>query len=182
MAGIAAPSGYRHRVAGVTLDGQGKFTLPESALSPGETNWVRIRKDGQTGSGFSAPVAIVYDPSVTTSSPNPVRALSIHWTATSLVVRWSLAQDTGKSQRLFFRSGDGLTTVLLTPTALASSVLSYTLASQALSAPCGSLYLETLEGAVSAATGLPSSASGEQGAGRDGSSGDRDHPIRDRDH
>lgn len=66
-------------------------------------------------------------------------ALSIHWTAASLVVRWSLAQDTGVSQRLFFRSGDGQTTVLLTPVALPSSVVSYTLASQALSVPCGSV-------------------------------------------
>jgi hypothetical protein len=48
-----------------------------------------------------------------------------------------LAQDTGTSQRLCFRSG--LTTVLLTPAALPSRVLSYTLTSQALSAPCGSL-------------------------------------------
>ncbi|MCU0231054.1 MAG: hypothetical protein MUC67_06715 [Acidobacteria bacterium] len=89
--------------------------------------------------GLLAPVSPVYDPTVTPSSPNPVQALSIHCTATSLVVRWGLAQNTGVSQRLFFRSGDGQTTVLLTPVALPSSVVSYTLASQALSVPCGSV-------------------------------------------
>ncbi len=56
---VVAPSGYRNRIPGVTLDGQGRFTLAESALSPGETNWVRIRKDGATGSGFSAPASLV---------------------------------------------------------------------------------------------------------------------------
>ncbi len=173
---VTASSGYRNRIPGVTLDGQGKFTLAESALSPGETNWVRIRKDGATGSGFSAPVSLVYDPSVMPSSPNPVRALSIHWTATSLVVRWSLAQDTGVTQRLSFRSGDGQTTVLLTPVALPSSVVSYTLASQALSVPCGSLYLETAAGAASPAPGLPSSVAGDQGAGRDPCAGDPPAP------
>ncbi len=173
---VAASSGYRNRIPGVTLDGQGRFTLAESALSPGETNWVRIRKDGATGSGFSAPVSLVYDPTVTPSSPNPVRALSIHWTATSLVVRWSLAQDTGVSQRLSFRAGDGQTTVLLTPVALPSSVVSYTLASQALSVPCGSLYRETAAGAASPAPGLPSSVAGDQGAGRDPCAGDPPAP------
>ena len=102
---------------------------------------------------------------MTATSPNPVRALSIHWASNNLVVRWSLAQDTGKAQRLFFHWSDGLTTVLLTPTALPSSVLSYTLASQALSAPCGALYLETLEAAASPMAGLPSAAAGEQGIG-----------------
>ncbi len=162
---VAASSGCRNRIPGVTLDAQGRFTLPESALSPLESNAVRIRKDGQVGSGYSAPVSLAYDPTVTATSPNPVRALSIHWASNNLVVRWSLAQDTGKAQRLFFRSSDGLTTVLLTPTALPSSVLSYTLASQALSAPCGALYLETLEAAASPMAGLPSAAAGEQGIG-----------------
>ena len=162
---IAAPSGYRNRVAGVTLDAQGRFTLPESALSPLESNAVRMRKDGQVGSGYSTPVSLAYDPTVTATSPSPVRALAIHWASNNLVVRWSLAQGTGKAQRLFFRSSDGLTTVLLTPTALPSSVLSYTLASQALSAPCGALYLETLEAAASPMAGLPSAEAGEQGIG-----------------
>ena len=53
--------------------------------------------------------------------------------------------------------------MLLTPTALPSSVLSYTLASQALSAPCGALHLETLEVAASPMAGLPSADAGEQG-------------------
>ena len=162
---IAAPSGYRNRVAGVTLDAQGRFTLPESALSPQESNAVRIRKDGQVGSGYSAPVSLAYDPTVTATSPNPVRALSIHWASNNLVVRWSLVQDTGKAQRLYFQSSDGQTTVLLTPTALPSSVLSYTLASQALSAPCGALYLETVDAAASPMAGLPSAEAGEQGIG-----------------
>ena len=87
--------------------------MPESALSPGETNVLRLRAEGEPGTGYSVPVSLLYDPSVTPSSPNQIRSLGVSRNGTDLVLRWALLTENGKQTKVSFRRADtGATYVL----------------------------------------------------------------------
>ena len=115
---ISARSGFRNHLSGVTLDPQHGFLVPETALSPGETNMVRIRAAGAEPTGYSAPVALLYDPSVGPCSSNQVRALTASRSGTNIVIRWALGQANGKRFIVRFQREDTGATYLLTPTPL----------------------------------------------------------------
>ncbi len=61
--------------------------MPESALSPGETNVLRLRAEGEPGTGYSVPVSLLYDPSVTPSS----RTRSARWGSRATGPTWCCA-------------------------------------------------------------------------------------------
>ena len=164
---IRAPSGFQNRLTGLQPDAGQQLDLPESALSPGETNALRLRAEGDPGTGYSIPVSLLYDPSVTSSSSNQIRSLGVSRSGTDLVLRWSLLSENGKQTKLSFRRADTGTTYLLTPTALASSVKTLTLSSQALASPCGDFLLtqvlQTSETGATPPLRNPSGESGTQG-------------------
>ncbi len=164
---IRTASGFQNRLTGLQRDAAQQLHVPESALSPGETNVLRLRAEGEPGTGYSVPVSLLYDPSVTPSSPNQIRALGVSRNGTDLVLRWALLTENGKQTRVSFRRADTGATYVLTPQALASSIKSYTLSSQALASPCGdfllSQVLQSNETGPTPPLRNPSSQSGTQG-------------------
>ncbi len=160
---ISARSGFRNHLSGVTLDAQHGFLVPETALSPGETNMVRIRAAGAEPTGYSAPVALLYDPSVGPSSSNQVRALTASRSGTNIVIRWALGQSNGKRFNVRFQREDTGATYLLTPTPLSASTRSLTLAAQSLSQPCVLYLLSQEETGSAPGLGNPAGASNQQG-------------------
>ena len=164
---IRTASGFQNRLLGLQLDAAQQVHVPESALSPGETNVLRLRAEGEPGTGYSVPVSLLYDPSVTPSSPNQIRSLGVSRNGTDLVLRWALLTENGKQTKVSFRRADTGATYVLTPQALASSIKSYTLSSQALASPCGdfllSQVLQTNETGPTPPLRNPSSQSGTQG-------------------
>jgi hypothetical protein len=100
---IRTASGFQNRLTGLQLDAGQQVHVPESALSPGETNVLRLRAEGEPGTGYSVPVSLLYDPSVTPSSPNQIRALGVSRNGTDLVLRWALLAENGKQTKVSFR-------------------------------------------------------------------------------
>ena len=164
---IRTASGFQNRLTGLQPDAGQQLHVPESALSPGETNALRLRAEGDPGTGYSIPVSLLYDPSVTSSSPNQIRSLGVSRSGTDLVLRWSLLSENGKQTKVSFRRADTGTTYLLTPQALASPVKTLTLSSQALASPCGDFLLtqvlQTSETGATPPLRNPSGESGTQG-------------------
>lgn len=137
---IDSISGWHNRRSGLVADANGRLIVAEIDLSPGETNVLRIRKESPS-TDFSAPMSVTYDPSVTASSANQVRSVSVSRSTGTITVRWAVLSDNGKNFRVRYRLSDGSGSVLLTPTALPSSARSLTLTSQALATGCGTIYI-----------------------------------------
>ncbi|MBX7136263.1 MAG: hypothetical protein K1X67_26630 [Fimbriimonadaceae bacterium] len=163
---IRTPGGYTNLVSGVHPDAQGNFTISESEFAAVDTNFIRIRVDDFVDSDWSAPVTLTYDPSVTTSSANQVRAVAITRNGTTATVRWALKQSNGKNFRLYSRRIDNGSTYLLTPPSLASSAASYTMSAQSLSVQCLDVYLTQITSLLTNETGASSSV--RLGSGRSG--------------
>lgn len=171
---ISANSGWRRQVGDLHPDGQNVIALDESNFSPGETNFVRVRIESPEASGYSAPVSLTYDASVSGSSANQIRSFTVSRDGTNIIVRWALGQANGKQTKLYFKRADGTATYLLTPAALSSALTSFTLDSQALASPCGNFWGTQFNAGVETAAGpstdLGSSRAGEQGT-QDGCGG-----------
>jgi RHS repeat-associated protein len=170
-ADISTAAGFRNTVSGLVADANHQIHIPESALATTATNFVRVRVEGDSGTGYSAPVSVVFDPTVTSSSPNQIRSLGVYRNGNDIVLRWALLTENGKKTNVYFRRVDNGTSYLLTPMALASGLRAYTLSSQALSAPCVDFYLkQVLANETGPTPDLrnPSSVAGGQGPGGDG--------------
>ncbi|MFN7967573.1 MAG: RHS repeat-associated core domain-containing protein [Acidobacteriota bacterium] len=137
---ISASSGWRRELFGIHPDANGVFSIAETELSPDETNFIRVRVESPQASPYSAPVSLVYDTTVTGTSANQIRTISVSRNGSDLILRWSLNQSNGKSTKLYFRRADGAATYVLTPQALPITVTELTLNSQALASPCGGFY------------------------------------------
>ncbi len=137
---ISAGSGWRREVSGIHPDSSGVFAIQESEFAPDETNFIRVRIESTETSGYSAPVSLTYDTTVTSGSANQIRTIAVARNGNDLVVRWVLNQSNGKSTKLYFRRADGAATYVLTPQALPTSVTELTLNGQALASPCGGFY------------------------------------------
>jgi len=127
---IQTTTGFRNQVPNIQPDGGGRYQISESDLSPGETNYLRIKSVAPEESPYSMPVSISYDPSIDGSSENQVRAVSVSRVGDNLVVRWSLHQDNGKAFQIYFHRADNDLTYVLSATALPSGTTEYTIASQ----------------------------------------------------
>jgi hypothetical protein len=101
-------------VTGVVPDAQGKFSIPESAVFPGATNFLRIRGEGPAPSRYSAAATVAIDPAVDSSSPNQVKYVSVSRSGTQVTVRWQLQQANGKKFKVYFTRVDTGQAVLLT--------------------------------------------------------------------
>ena len=153
MADVSAPSGFRNSVSGLTPDAQGDVQLPESALSPGETNTLQFRTTSPEESAYSLPVNVVVDPSVTSGTPNQVRAVAVSHSGNDLVVRWKLLAENGQKTRVYFKPEGSSQRMLLTATALSAGVRQYVLSNQTYSLVCGEFTLDSV------ITGQPSQTS-----------------------
>jgi hypothetical protein len=165
---LTTPSGWTTYVSGLTADASGNFLLPEAELRANEVNFLRLRKEGSSETGYSAPIALITDSTVSTGSANQVRALSVHRAGNSVTIRWSLLTTNNKAFRLFFRRADNGATYSLTPQGLPTVTRTLSLDAQALSAPCGSFFLTQIQSngsdtAESAKADLPSPNSGAAG-------------------
>ncbi|MDQ7008426.1 MAG: RHS repeat-associated core domain-containing protein [Acidobacteriota bacterium] len=183
---IQTSSGFRNQVAGVQPDGSGHYQISESDLAPGETNYLRIKSVAPEESPYSVPVSISYDPAIDGSSENQVRAVSVSRIGDNLLVRWSLHQDNGKAFQVYFHRSDNGLTYALSATALPAGTTEYTVANQALAAPCGGIFLRqgdigsggglTNPTPPSPEAGLPGPFYGELEPGFDGCLGGSDPP------
>ncbi len=145
---IRTNSGFHNTLSGVQVDSAGRFSIDESELSPHETNFVRIKGEGESESLYSPAVALSYDPDVTTSSANPVRAIAASRTGTDIVVRWAVSDDEGERFRLYFENMQTGTVATLTPLPLAAGTRSYSIGAQSLSLDCIRFYLSAVVGAT----------------------------------
>ena len=84
---IRTASGFQNRLTGLQSDAAQQVHVPESALSPGETNVLRLQAEGEPGTGYSVPVSLLYDPSVTPSS----RTRSARWGSRATGPTWCCA-------------------------------------------------------------------------------------------
>ena len=170
-ADIVTASGWTNGVPGIQVDATGTFALPESAFPASEVSFLRLKQETPEVTGYSAPVAVRRIAGLTGSSPNQVRAVAVSRQGNNVVIRWALQQDNAKKFRVYFRRADGTATYLLTPTGLASSTRSYTLAAQALGAPCGGISITQWDPSLqmetdgTPGTNVPTSTPGS--AGRD---------------
>ncbi len=142
---IETVSGYRNWVSGVHPDAGGVLTLAEAELSPGETNFVRVRRLDPDGTERSAPVAVTYDPGVDSGSANQVRAISVTRDGTQITIRWRLNEENGKPFRVYFRRGTDGQVIVLNAQPLSADARMLVLEDQALAAPCGEFWLTQLE-------------------------------------
>jgi RHS repeat-associated protein len=138
---IQTSAGYQNYLTGIQLGSGNSFTIPESALQSQQVNFVRIRGANPQITPYSQPVSVIYDPNITSSATNNVRALAISRSGTSVLVRWELAGTTTKKFRVYFKNADGSATYLLTPLGLSSGSRTYTLTDQTLSQVCGDFYV-----------------------------------------
>jgi RHS repeat-associated protein len=171
---IRTDSGYTNLVTGIVPNAQGKFSIPESAVFPGETNFLRIRGEGPQPSRYSAAATVTLDPTVDSSSPNQVKYVSVSRSGTQVTVRWQLQQANGKKFKVYFTRADTGQAVLLTQFPLASTSTNITFLDQALASPCGVFTItQTLadgsqETLPSTGAGLPSPGGGDVFGGNQG--------------
>ena len=118
-------------------DASGGFTVDEADLSPDETNVLRVRRTTGGETGYSSTVSVGYDTTVTPSSANQTRSLSVTRTGGALEIRWELLTPNGKPTRVLFRRASDGVTYVVTPFALQPGTELFTLDSQALSGSCG---------------------------------------------
>ncbi|NJN63605.1 MAG: hypothetical protein HC882_01165 [Acidobacteria bacterium] len=71
---------------GIEPDAQGHFTLAETHFADGETSFVRIRGEGDALSAYSLAVSVSRDESVTETSDNTIRALSLGRSGTDIAL------------------------------------------------------------------------------------------------
>ena len=86
--------------------GSGNFTLSESTFALDAPNYVRVRRDGD-GEAYSPSLTVSIDSSVTTSSPNPIRTVSVSRSGNSAILRWEQLAVSGLPTTLWFDRGDG---------------------------------------------------------------------------
>lgn len=141
---IGTGSGFRNLVSGLDPDGSGNVSIPENALVPGTTNFLRVRKDTGEPEAYSAPLTIAYDPTVTPTSSNQIRSLSIGRVGTNVVLRWAVLTANNKKTRVYFTGANG-GMIPLTPGGLSPSVRALTIPDQALATPRGVFHLTQVD-------------------------------------
>jgi RHS repeat-associated protein len=138
---VTTAGGSTTYLPAITVGTNGLFTIAESSLQAGTTNLVRIKKEGAEDLAYSAPVALFYTNSLTSSSPNQVRGITVSRSGNTISVRWDLQNENGKNFVIKFKRADTGGIYTLTPVGLGSSVRELSLTSQALASPCGSFHI-----------------------------------------
>ncbi|MFN7964219.1 MAG: hypothetical protein U0V87_00820 [Acidobacteriota bacterium] len=85
-ADIQTAGGFHNFVPGISLGSGNSFTIGESQLSPNQTNFIRLRAASPEITALSQPIGAIYDPSITSSSQNLVRALSVSRSGTDVLM------------------------------------------------------------------------------------------------
>ncbi len=134
---IRTPSGYVNHLTGVVPTNT-KILLAESQFSLGETNFIRIHPEGVGEAGYSPPVTLTIDPTVTSSSANKTRAIGVTRSGADFIVNFSLLQPNGNTDGYFRRDDTGQYVQLTTPS-LTPMVRTFTVGEQNLAVPCGEI-------------------------------------------
>ncbi len=164
---IRTASGFQNRLTGLQSDAAQQVHVPESALSPGETNILRLQAEGEPGTGYSVPVSLLYDPERDALLPEPDPRAGGLAQRDRPGAALGAADGEQQADQGELPAGRHRTTYVLTPQALASSIKSYTLSSPALASPCGdfllSQVLQANETGPTPPLRNPSSQSGTRG-------------------
>ncbi len=121
----------------VQPDSDGSFSIPESALAPGQENWVSVRRNSAAGEPYSNVSIVAFDPSVNLDSDNQVRAISVSRVDSDVVVRWTLSGDNEKRSYVYFHAKNAEEPTLLTPDGLDPGTTEFVLPYPGSKSPCG---------------------------------------------